>query len=430
MDQSRKSPSGNMDERIRQYAEELMQAYRRQNPPSSSLSSRPPSAREHPQTAPEPSEAAAPLIPEEPIRGEIPPAPPERGSLSEEAAAPPTVSSVEEPPRWPLFPVDSPVFREPIRPAPPPASRQETDRSAHPNPGITLRPTLPVPTEEEPISPKEKAPAEPGPETSEAPEEEAFLPPMVVEPPEEGEFAPDDRDDAILAFPGRTVERTAERNAPAIGDVSVAADDSAAVKNPENVSVRPEEQPDEAGTEAADTETAYPILPNGSASEPLAESPSLAAGADIAGESPSLPDQPSPAPPSTGTARLRVWVTTARQAVPIEGAQVIVCQEGEDGKQALCKVLSTNPDGSTETVELPAVPAEYSQTPGVAHPYTSYPIEVSKPGYFTVRNNHVPLYGGILAIQPVDLTHLPENMSGAGTSPNEIIYNESGPQEL
>ena len=72
-----------------------------------------------------------------------------------------------------------------------------------------------------------------------------------------------------------------------------------------------------------------------------------------------------PSPPSTGIARLRVWVTTARQAIPIEGARVVVTQE-DGSEQALRWVLTTDQDGNTEIVELPAVPAEYSQRPGGA----------------------------------------------------------------
>ena len=134
-----------------------------------------------------------------------------------------------------------------------------------------------------------------------------------------------------------------------------------------------------------------------------------------------------PAPPDTGIAPLRVWVTTARQAIPIEGARVVITKEG-GGENQLVKILTTNQDGSTATVDLPAVPAEYSQKPGYPHPYTLYTIEISKSGYFTIRNNHVPLYGGITTVQPADLIPLPEEEGLQ--RPEEIVIDESGPDNL
>lgn len=416
MDQSRKSSSGNMDERIRQYAEELMRAYRRQNP--------------SPVPVREPTEPAAPFIPAEPVRGEIPPPPAKRETLPERELP------SEETLFRPLFPVDSPIFHKPIRPAsppkpsPPPADRweQETELSAHSNPGVTLRPVLPVPPAREP------APSEPEPsagdsentafeseEPQERPEpkeewdeqkaqsnlneetdEEPFLPPRVVEPPEDSEF--------LMPAPTDTVS---PGDADGINDTG----------DTENGNHAAESTPDDMA------ENGRQIRGDELQSETAQETPSPA-NENRSEESGPLSDQMPPSPPSTGIARLRVWVTTARQAIPIEGARVVVTQE-DGSEQALRWVLTTDQDGNTEIVELPAVPAEYSQRPGVPHPYTSYTIEISKPGYFTVRNNHVPLYGGVTAIQPVDLTPLPENMGGSGTeAPGEIIYNESGPQEL
>ena len=133
MDQSRKSSSGNMDERIHQYAEELMRAYRRQNPSPFPFGS--------------PRNPPLPFIPAEPVRGEIPAPAGKTGDFAGKGASiggnalPAAVSG------------GLPIFHKPIRPAsppkpsPPPADRreQETELSAHSNPGVTLRPVLPVP---------------------------------------------------------------------------------------------------------------------------------------------------------------------------------------------------------------------------------------------------------------------------------------------
>ena len=438
MDQSRKSSSDNMDERIRQYAEEMMRAYRRQNP------------------SPVPvREPAAPLIPAEPVRGEIPPPPAKRETLPERELPP------DETLCRPLFPVDSPIFHKPIRPASPPKPsppladqpEQKPELSAHPNPGVTLRPVLPVsPAREPALSELERPAQDPPPSGRDAafePEEQrayrepirereergermereeqgeeergernerdgrgerrengddfSFLP-RVVEPPEDGEF--------FRPFSAGT-DSPADEALPVDRKESAAIDDIADTSGGNDLTVGNADD-DPLKYEKIDRMQAEPVLSPENRSE----------------KSGPLSDQMPPSPPSTGIARLRVWVTTARQAIPIEGARVVVTQE-DGGEQALRWVLITDRDGNAEIVELPAVPAEYSQRPGVPHPYTSYTIEISKPGYFTVKNNHVPLYGGVTAIQPVDLTPLPENMGGSGTeAPGEITYNEAGPQEL
>ena len=107
---------------------------------------------------------------------------------------------------------------------------------------------------------------------------------------------------------------------------------------------------------------------------------------------------------------------------------MVITKEDGEGEGQLIKILTTNQDGNTATVDLPAVPAEYSQKPGYAHPYTLYAIQISKPGYFTVQNNHVPLYGSISTIQPVDMTPLPEE-AGLESS-QEIVGSESAPENL
>ena len=125
----------------------------------------------------------------------------------------------------------------------------------------------------------------------------------------------------------------------------------------------------------------------------------------------------------TGTGYLRIEVTTARQAVPVEGAYVVVRQMG-DGDVQLERVMRTDSEGKTATISLPTVPASLSMNPGTAHPYTEYTVQVDMPGYISVRDFNIPIYDGIVAIQPVDLSPLPEGDTNNAT---QDIY-ESGPQ--
>ena len=362
MNQSRQNPS--MDDRIRQYSEELMRTYRRHQPSLNRQEAAAP-PRDIPAPMPRAAEEAkcAERLPEDPIRGEIPPAAP-TAPIVPPPQARPTQDEDDEFCR-PHYPVESPAFSS--SPSSPGRNAIENERS-HPGPGITLFPDLP------------SVPQETGTGTDadrETVSEEEFLPPSVVFPPDE---------EATYAFPGEAEAR----------EVAAPAEAFAA---------------ETAGSQVDDTP------------------PSGNTDTDIPGESNPLSDYIPPAAPETGIAHLRIWVTTARQAVPIEGARVVVTKEGDDGGQSLVKVLTTNQDGNTATIDLPAVAAQYSQTPGFDHPYTTYTIEISKPGYFTIKNTHVPLYGGITSIQPADLIPLPEG-AGLDAQQEDIVIDESSPQTL
>nr|WP_317412904.1 hypothetical protein [uncultured Solibaculum sp.] len=127
----------------------------------------------------------------------------------------------------------------------------------------------------------------------------------------------------------------------------------------------------------------------------------------------------------TGTGYLRIEVTTARQAVPVEGAYVVVRQMG-DGDVNLERVMRTDSEGKTATISLPTVPASLSMHPGTPHPYTEYSVQVDMPGYISVRDFNIPIYDGIVAIQPVELSPLPEGDTDGAT---QDIY-ESAPLDL
>ncbi|CZT55977.1 hypothetical protein BN3661_01073 [Eubacteriaceae bacterium CHKCI005] len=137
-----------------------------------------------------------------------------------------------------------------------------------------------------------------------------------------------------------------------------------------------------------------------------------------------LPQEMDPAPPEpaadfpppvvtdpkeqTGIGYLRVEAKTARQALPVEGAYVVVRQVGEGEEVPLERIMYTDSEGKTPKIPLPTVPASLSMAPGTDHPYTEYIIQVDKPGYISVRDFNVPIYDGIVAIQPVELSPLPE----------------------
>lgn len=134
----------------------------------------------------------------------------------------------------------------------------------------------------------------------------------------------------------------------------------------------------------------------------------------------------------SGTGYLTVHVTTARGAIPLEGAQVDVSnylpEDVPEGGNLIASLVSGR-DGNTAVLPLPAPSREESQTPENAHPYASYTLEVRMPGYFNNTYIGFPVFDGVTSIQPADLIPLPEDGTG-GTSPGGELYYESSSPEL
>ncbi len=104
---------------------------------------------------------------------------------------------------------------------------------------------------------------------------------------------------------------------------------------------------------------------------------------------------------------LIVNVSTARGAIPLEGASVEVTYDEPDNTSILT-VMTTNSNGKTEKIELPAPSRELSEAPGNNKPYSTYTIKIDKEGYYTVTNSRVPIFAGVTSIQPVEMLPLAE----------------------
>lgn len=135
------------------------------------------------------------------------------------------------------------------------------------------------------------------------------------------------------------------------------------------------------------------------------------------------PSNPPPFEMSTGY--LRAFVTTGRGTLPLPNAQVIVTRI-LDGNEVLEQAVRTDISGYTPLFTLPAVGGRYSQTPDNAKPYTLYNMYVRAEGFYPVLLRNIPMYGGITAIQPVDMIPVTE-----GDDPNaERIIEEGAPENL
>lgn len=136
---------------------------------------------------------------------------------------------------------------------------------------------------------------------------------------------------------------------------------------------------------------------------------------------------------NTGQGYLVVHVTTARGAIPLEGAQVNVRgyePEFEEGRGDVIASLVTGRDGNTEPLPLPAPPRSESMQPGNEKPYATYNIEVTLEGYFTQNYANVPIFDGIAAVQPADLIPLPENGRTDSRTPDGNRFFESSAPDL
>ncbi len=107
------------------------------------------------------------------------------------------------------------------------------------------------------------------------------------------------------------------------------------------------------------------------------------------------------------TASFQVRVTTANEATPIPNALVVISRETE-GEPEVQQILLTDSSGLTEPVLLPATDPALTMQPADNIPLVTYEIQISAPDYYRVRNNGVPLYGGIKTVLPVSMIPLPE----------------------
>ena len=124
---------------------------------------------------------------------------------------------------------------------------------------------------------------------------------------------------------------------------------------------------------------------------------------------------------NSGTGYLKVRVTTGDNALPIENATVTVSKGSGSAKELINK-QSTDKNGETQQISLPAPPKELSQTPGNTNTYSKYNVRVDYTGYYSVENIDVPVFDGQLSIQPTQMIPLPlDSLNGKTTS---IIENE------
>ena len=111
---------------------------------------------------------------------------------------------------------------------------------------------------------------------------------------------------------------------------------------------------------------------------------------------------------NTGMGYLIVKVSTARGAIPLEGASVSIRGASPENSDIIYS-LRTNRSGATERVALPTPSRLLSQSPRDIRPYALYSIDVFSRGYGALALPQVAVFDSVTSIQPAVLIPLPDN---------------------
>jgi len=124
---------------------------------------------------------------------------------------------------------------------------------------------------------------------------------------------------------------------------------------------------------------------------------------------------------STGT--LIVRVSTARGAIPLENAAISI-RGDTPSTSGIVRSMRSDADGLSERVSLPAPDRSASSSPGGPQPFSTWNVDVSLEGYIPVSFTGVPVYSGIVSVQPAVLVPIPEGFY------SKTVYSESTAPQL
>ena len=121
-----------------------------------------------------------------------------------------------------------------------------------------------------------------------------------------------------------------------------------------------------------------------------------------------------------GMGYLIVHTSTAGGAIPIENAQIKIWNrrdaEDQSSLSGVRHILTSDRDGNTIRLPLPAPTRAISYTPG-GIPYAYYNVDVSALGFYPQYFVDVPIYDGITSIQNAYLIPLPEGSVYSDSEP-------------
>ena len=120
---------------------------------------------------------------------------------------------------------------------------------------------------------------------------------------------------------------------------------------------------------------------------------------------------------------LIIRASTARGAIPLPYAAVSIRGATAENSGMLFS-LTTNSDGLTQKIALPSPERALSESPGNPSPFSSWNVDVFKEGYIPISFSAVPVYSGVVSVQPAVMVPISEGFRTAQS------FNESSAPEL
>ena len=99
---------------------------------------------------------------------------------------------------------------------------------------------------------------------------------------------------------------------------------------------------------------------------------------------------------------LKIKVTSRLSAVPISNATIEISYTGDPN--SVLETVTTDENGQTPAVDLPAPPVEYSMSPGENQPYSEYNLKISCNEYEPVTISGAQILSGVEGLQSVSMT--------------------------
>lgn len=104
---------------------------------------------------------------------------------------------------------------------------------------------------------------------------------------------------------------------------------------------------------------------------------------------------------SSDTGNLNVIVTGTDNYSPLSSANIEIADTGDPNR--ILESVTTNQNGQTGNIELPAPPREYSMEPTDNQPYSEYNLKISAPGYQEGLVSGVQIFSGENGLQSIVL---------------------------
>lgn len=115
---------------------------------------------------------------------------------------------------------------------------------------------------------------------------------------------------------------------------------------------------------------------------------------------------------ATGTLSVRVYTSQAQ--IPLEGATVVVAEQGEEGKWKLLSIQNTDSSGKIQSIQIetPALGESTSPggLPGDGAPCALCDVWAEQPGYAMLQVENVQIFPGVETVQNMELIPLPQGL--------------------